>query len=162
MSQSRLDVEHVRLTADKPFERFTAAFKQQLGRFEPDVYKDFEAGADPAAIKARLESMAGPSGLMLFQTSNHGALLRIVGKPRKAMQYLLGNPLLAVEMTQHAIGAGLYAPLRVLIYENEEGKTCVEYDRPSSLFGQFGDERVDQMAAMLDRKLDDLLATAMC
>jgi hypothetical protein len=25
-----------------------------------------------------------------------------------------------------------------LIYENEEGKTCVEYDRPSSLFGQFG------------------------
>jgi len=26
----------------------------------------------------------------------------------------------------------------VLLYEDEEGKTCVEYDRPSSLFGQFG------------------------
>jgi uncharacterized protein (DUF302 family) len=34
--------------------------------------------------------------------------------------------------------AGLYVPLRVLIYENEPGKTCVEYDKPSSLFGQFG------------------------
>ena len=45
-------------------------------------------------------------------------------------------------MTQHDIRASLYAPLRVLIYENEEGKTCVEYDRPSSLFGQFGNDRI--------------------
>jgi uncharacterized protein (DUF302 family) len=156
MSRSRIEVGHVRLTADKPFEQFTAAFEQQLGRFEPDVYKEFEAGGDPAVVKSRLESMADPSGFMLFQTSNHGALLGIVGKPRKAMQYLLGNPLLAVEMTRHAIGAGLYAPLRVLIYEDEEGKTCVEYDRASSLFGQFGDERVDR----LDRKVEDLTATA--
>lgn len=160
MSQSRVEVEHVRLTADKPFEKFTASFDLQLGRFEPDVYKELEEGGDPAAVKARLESMVGPSGFMLFRTSNHGALLRIVGKPRKAMQYLVGNPLLAIEMTRHAIGAGLYAPLRVLIYEDEDGKTCVEYDRPSSLFRQFGDERVDRVAASLDRKLEDLVATA--
>jgi uncharacterized protein (DUF302 family) len=160
VSQSRISIEHVRMTVDEPFEKFTAAFEQQLGRFEPDVYKALEEGGDPAAVKARLETMAGPSGFMLFRTSNHGALLRIVGKPRKAMQYLLGNPLLAIEMTQHAIGAGLYAPLRVLIYEDEDGRTCVEYDRPSSLFGQFGDERVDRMAASLDRKLEDLTAAA--
>jgi uncharacterized protein (DUF302 family) len=160
MSQSRISIEHVRLTADKPFEEFTAAFEQQLGHFEPDVYKALEEGGDPAAVTSRLASMVGPSGFMLFRTSNHGALLRIVGKPRKAMQYLLGNPLFAIEMTQHAIGAGLYAPLRVLIYEDEGGRTCVEFDRPSSLFGQFGDERVDRMAAMLDRKLEDLVATA--
>jgi uncharacterized protein (DUF302 family) len=160
MSQSRIEVEHVRLTADKSFEDFTATFEQQLGRFEPDVYKELEEGGDPAAVKARLESMVGPSGFMLFRTSNHGALLQIVGKPRKAMQYLVGNPLFAIEMTQHAIGAGLYAPLRVLIYETEDGRTCVEYDRPSSLFGQFGDERVDRMAASLDRKLEDLAAVA--
>jgi hypothetical protein len=63
-------------------------------------------------------------------------------------------------MTQHAIGASLYVPLHVLIYEADNRKTCVEYGRPSSLFGQFGDERVDRMAASLDRKLEDLTATA--
>jgi len=63
-------------------------------------------------------------------------------------------------MTRHAIGASLDAPLRVLIYETEDGKTCVEYDRPSSLFGQFGDERVDRMAASLDWKLENLTAMA--
>jgi hypothetical protein len=63
-------------------------------------------------------------------------------------------------MTQHDIRAGLYAPLRLLVYEDERGKTCVEYDRPSSLFGQFGDARVTEVATMLDRKLEELVATA--
>ena len=63
-------------------------------------------------------------------------------------------------LTQHDIRASLYAPLRVLIYENEEGKTCVVYDRPSSLFGQFGDSRIAPTATMLDRKLEALVAKA--
>jgi hypothetical protein len=48
----------------------------------------------------------------------------------------------------------------VLIYENDEGKTCVEYDRPSSLFGQFGDDRISPTATMLDKKLAALVAAA--
>jgi uncharacterized protein (DUF302 family) len=63
-------------------------------------------------------------------------------------------------MTQHDLRAGLYAPLRVLIYENDEGKTCVEYDKPSSLFGQFQNDRISPTAAMLDRKLEALVTTA--
>jgi hypothetical protein len=30
----------------------------------------------------------------------------------------------------------------------DEGKTCVEYDKPSSLFGQFGNDRISPTAAM--------------
>ena len=63
-------------------------------------------------------------------------------------------------MTQHDIRASLYAPLRVLLYEDEDGKTCVEYDRPSSLFGQFGNDRITPTAAMLDRKLEALVSAA--
>jgi uncharacterized protein (DUF302 family) len=97
---------------------------------------------------------------MLFGTQNHGALLRLAGQKRKAVQYVVGNPLFALQMTQHDVRAGLYAPLRVLIYENEDGKTCVEYDKPSSLFGQFGNDRISPTAAMLDRKLDTLVAAS--
>ena len=97
---------------------------------------------------------------MLFRTSDHGSLLRLAGQKKKAIQYLIGNPLFAIQMTQHDIRAGLYAPLRVLIYENENGKTCVEYDKPSSLFGQFGNAKVTEVAAMLDRKLEQLVAKA--
>ena len=82
------------------------------------------------------------------------------GVGEKAIQYLLGNPLFAMQMTQHDIRASLYAPLRVLIYGDEQGKTCVEYDKPSSLFGQFASAKVTDVAAMLDRKLEQLLAKA--
>jgi uncharacterized protein (DUF302 family) len=158
-TESRFPVEHVRRTADKPFADVQAAFERRLGRFEPEVYQALAGSTDPGAVRAGIEAMAGPSGFMLFGKADHGTLLRIVGQQRKAVQYVLGNPLFAVEMTRYAIGASLYAPLRVLIYEAADGKTCIEYDKPSSLFGQFGDERVDRMAAALDQKLEDLAAT---
>jgi uncharacterized protein (DUF302 family) len=93
------------------------------------------AGENAEAARAKIEAMAGPSGFMLFAIYNHGSLLKIVGRARRALQYVVGNPLYAVQMTRHAIAASLYAPLRVLIHEHDGGKTCIEYDRPSSLFG---------------------------
>jgi hypothetical protein len=36
----------------------------------------------------------------------------------------------------------------------------VEYDRPSSLFGQFGSASLTEVATMLDRKLEQLVAEA--
>jgi hypothetical protein len=41
-----------------------------------------------------------------------------------------------------------------------EGRTCLEYDKPSSLFGQFNDDRSDPVANILDRKLEKLVAAA--
>jgi uncharacterized protein (DUF302 family) len=160
MDDSRFTVAHVRLATDKPFEEVAHAFERPFGRFDPDVYKSRAAGGDAEGARTKIEAMAGPGGFMLFATHNHGALLRLAGQRRKAVQYVVGNPLFALQMTRNDIRASLYAPLRVLLYENEEGKTCVEYDRPSSLFGQFGDERISPTAAMLDRKLEALVAAA--
>ena len=117
-------------------------------------------GSSAEEARAKIEAMAGPSGFMLFGTNDHGSLLRLAGQRRKAVQYVVGNPLFALQMTQHDIRASLYAPLRVLVYEDGQGKTCVEYDRPTSLFGQFGDDRISPTAAMLDRKLEALVSEA--
>jgi uncharacterized protein (DUF302 family) len=160
MNDSRFVVDHVRLATDKPFEEVARAFERQLGRFDPDVYKALAVGEDAEGVRARIEAMAGPSGFMLFGANDHGALLRLAGQKCKAVQYIVGNPLFALQMTQHDIRAGLYAPLRVLLYEDEAGKTCLEYDSPSSLFGQFGDDRISPTAAMLDKKLEELVAEA--
>ena len=97
---------------------------------------------------------------MIIQIIDHGADLLMVGQRRKAKQYLIGNPLLAIQVNRYDIRAALYAPLRVLVYEDEGGKTCVDYDRPSSLFGQFGNPKVTEVAIMLDRKLEQLVAEA--
>jgi uncharacterized protein (DUF302 family) len=160
MNDSRITVDHLRRETGKPFEEVARAFERQLGRFDPEVYRALAADGDAEKARARIEAMAGPSGFMLFATHNHGALLRLAGQKRKAIQYVVGNPLFALQMTRHDVRASLYAPLRVLLYENDAGKTCLEYDRPSSLFGQFGDDRIAPTAAMLDRKLEALVAAA--
>ncbi len=160
MNATRFTVEHVRVTTDRPFEEVARALEGQLGRLDPEVKAFLAAGGDVEVARARLEAMAGPSGFMLFGTSDHGALLRLAGQKRKAIQYVVGNPLFAVRMTRHDVRAALYAPLRVLLYEDAEGRTCLEYDNPSSLFGQFGNAEVDAVAALLDRKLEALVAAA--
>ena len=159
-TQEKVLIEHVRVKTGKPIGEVAAALEARLGKFDPAVLDQLRSRGAPEAVRARLEGMAGPSGFMLFGTQNHGALLRLARQERKAVQYVVGNPLFALQMTQHDVRASLYAPLRVLLYEDEEGKTCVEYDRPSSLFGQFGNASVTEVATMLDRKLEQLVAEA--
>ena len=63
-------------------------------------------------------------------------------------------------MTRRELAAGLYAPLRVILYENRAGTATFEYDRPSTLFGQYGNESVTAVANDLDQKIFDVLITA--
>ncbi len=72
----------------------------------------------------------------------------------------MGNPLVAARMTQYDIRAALYAPLRILVYEADDHATRVEYDLPSSLFGQFDNPEVTTVALSLDAKLARLIEKA--
>ena len=60
-------------------------------------------------------------------------------------------------MTRHDIRAALYAPLRLLVYEVDNRTTKIEYDQPSSLFGQFDNLEVTAVARSLDIKLANLI-----
>src|SRR6516165_9257089 len=66
MNTTRISVDHVRLATDKPFGDVTKAFEEQVGRFDPDVYKALAEGGDAEKARAKIEAMAGPSGFMLF------------------------------------------------------------------------------------------------
>jgi uncharacterized protein (DUF302 family) len=155
---SQISINHVARSFQVTFEDFTSRFERQLGRHDISAYYDLVADPNRAKeAEAVLLRQEGSSGLMLFNTYDHGTLLNIKGAPRKARQYVVGNPLYAARMTQHDIRAALYAPLRVLVYADDSGGTRVEYDLPSSLFGQFGNDKVNEVAAELDRKMSALL-----
>ena len=63
-------------------------------------------------------------------------------------------------MTCYQLGAALYAPLRVVLFEDEQGKGVFEYDKPSSFFGQYGDARVTEVGRYLDTTLEAALREA--
>jgi len=158
ISTSTVRVLHRSVTIDGAFERFTDALEKILGHFPADVQQDIIQR--PQLAEQRLKAAEGAQELMIFFVFDHGAALNMVGARRNAKQYLIGNPLTAIQMSRHDIRAALYAPLRVLVYEKKAGQTIVEYDQPSSLFGQFGREDVTDVSLTLDTKLERVIAQA--
>ena len=161
MATTTFVATHVQVKTAKAYGEVKNDFEEQLGKLDPTVLQSPRPETERADdVRSQVEAMAGPSGFMLFGTIDHGMLLSIVDERRKAVQYVVGNPLIALQMTRHDVRAGLYAPLRILVYEDGEGSTCLEYDQPSSLFGQFGDDRITSVAGQLDRKMDELVTAA--
>jgi uncharacterized protein (DUF302 family) len=152
----QIQVQHVRIEVAKPFADVKAALEDLVPPLDPAIPEALRQG-DIERAKGALQR--GPE-LAIFSIRDHGGLLRIAGLERKAVLYEIGNPLTATRMTQHQLPAALYAPLRVILYENEDGHAVFEFDRPSSLFGQFGDERVTAVARELDASLERALAQA--
>jgi hypothetical protein len=141
--------EHIRIESPKPFRDVCAALESAVPLVDPEILKLLAEG-DIERVKHEREH--GPE-LSVFLVRDHGALLQIAGRARNARQYDIGNAITASLMTRHQLGAAQYAPIRVVLYENDAGHAVFEYDRPSSLFGQFEDEQVSVVACGLDAAL---------
>ena len=161
VSTVTVQLQHRTIDLPVEFDTFSRNLVSLLGHFNPaDV---MIAATDMKRGVERLQASQGEQGLMLFDGvhSDHGALFALVGKPvRKSIRYHIGNPLIAIRMEQKNMGVALYAPLTVLAYELNPGTVRVEYDLPTSTFGQFKDPEIDKVAAVLDPKLYALLLKA--
>ena len=159
MNTSPVQISHATVVVAVEFEKFIATFESLLGRYDPTVAVQIRT--DPQAADRMLQAMEGEQNLMIFWKLNHGGLFSLIGQSRKALRYTIGNPRIALQMTQHDVGAALYVPLNILIIENDGGSVRVEYDLPSSQLSQFGNADVLQIATQLDHKIKRLLdATA--
>ena len=151
VSRSNIQVEHIRINSDKSYGDVRAAL-EKLPRFDDRIRALLHYG-EIARVKAELKKIQGDAGLVIFSVATHGDWLQILSGKRSAVQYVIGNVLVSTKMTRHVLAAGLYAPLRIMLYENNAGTATFEYDRPSSLFGQYGIESVTAVAKELDQKI---------
>jgi uncharacterized protein (DUF302 family) len=151
ITSTPLPVEHIVIKTMKPYPEVKAGV-EKLGRLDDSV-RALLTKNDIEGLRAALKRIAGEDGLAIHYIAFHGDLLALKGERRPLTAYYIGNVLSAVEMTKVNPAAGLYAPLRVVVYANAEGGTTMEYDRPSSMFGQFKDAEIDAMAQSLDQRL---------
>jgi uncharacterized protein (DUF302 family) len=151
-------ITHLSVKLNTTFEKFTRQLERALGKFDPkQIAVHFEA---PVLLQDTIKKMQGYEELMLFNKYDHGALLTAISAPRKAIHYMIGNPLIASTMTHHDLRAGLYAPLQALVYEGEDLTAYIEYDLPSDLFGQFKNANVNLTGKSLDTKFENLIKMA--
>jgi hypothetical protein len=155
LTRQVVQVEHIKIETTKKFADVVAALERNVPQLDPAIAEALAHGDEQKATE-----MERGQPLFIFLKRDHGALLQVVGRPRKALQYEIGNPHTASKMTRHRLPAGLYAPLRVFLYEDEQGRAIFEYDKPSSLFGQFGEEQVSAVGRGLDEALERALRRA--
>ena len=155
VTRTMLQVEHVTIKTTKKLTEVEAALEKSIRQLDPAI-----AAALANGDEQRATELERGAPLFIFLKRDHGALLQVTGRPRKALQYEIGNPHTASKMTRHRLAAGLYAPLRVILYEDDTGGSIFEYDKPSSFFGQYGDERVTEVGRYLDAALEAALRNA--
>lgn len=155
-SRVELKIEHVTITTSKPFAETANALEASVPHVDDGIWQRLEEG-DAAAVRRELEAGAP---LLIFLKRDHGSTDQMIDFGRNCIQYEIGNPLTAAKMTSKVLAAGLYAPLRVVLYENASGGSTFEYDLPSTQFGQFGNPDVLQVGKMLDDEIEKALNKA--
>ena len=159
-SRTAMVVEHVTASSPRPYADVKKDLETRLGRLDDDIRAKLKAG-DIDALRAALVKAAGKDGLVIHYVGVHGDWLILKGARGNVTEYFIGNILSAVEMTSANPAAGLYAPLRIVVYASPKGGSVIEYDRPSTQLNQYHDADIDNMGRSLDERLDRLVASTL-
>ena len=139
------------------FDEFITTFEAAAPRYDPvPMQRIVEAGGTWDDVRAKVAENA-PNELMVYAKIDAVPLLGVAGHDVKAVEYLLGNHVIAETMFRHDPRALLYAPLRVLVYSDTDDNAVFSMDQPSAAFGSLGIADVTEVGLSLDRKVANLL-----
>jgi uncharacterized protein (DUF302 family) len=150
-------IEHVSVEIKNSFDRFTYALEKALGILMPAALRSL--GAAPASMVRYLNSTGNANDLIIFNILSQDDLIYKENKTKMKL-YQLGNPEVASRMTDNHTGAGLYMPIHLLVYENQQGKVTVEYDLLSSQCAQFNNAALLTDSIVLENNLAALIQKA--
>ena len=159
---TRISVEHVVVASKRPYQQVIDALEARLGpvvNWDEILHQLMGAKISWEQLTKECEAQIGPSGLTRFYQVGH-SYLSLLGKSSRVTQYTIGNPLLASSMTRHTPEAALYAPFKLVVYQDEEGRTFVAYDNFASLLAQYHNEEISRTAQEVQQKLAALVAEA--
>ncbi len=138
-----------------------ASFGEFRDRFEAAVPECdlavFDADEDWEAVRRRTALLA-KYAFLRYARLDGGAFFARAGHGTACTTYLMGNHVFAEMMFRHDPGILLYAPLRVVIFEDKQGNTHLAVDQPSTRFDTFGNPDIAAVGRMLDERLADLVA----
>jgi uncharacterized protein (DUF302 family) len=139
------------------FDTFRTAFEKAAPPFAKAGVADIVSrGGTWDDVKAAIAAYA-PNDLMIFATIDGIPLMSVAGHHTKAVEYLLGNHVIAETMFRHNPRALLYAPLRILVFGDEKDQAVFSLDEPSTVFASLDHPDISQVGRDLDAKVRNLL-----
>ena len=154
-------VDHHMTRVDIPtgmaFDSFCDAFEQAVPAFDAAHIRHItENGGTWEDIAAAVAAKA-PSEMMRYETLDMTALYATTNHRTKAVEYFVGNHVIADQMVRRDPKILLYAPLRILVHGDADGDAVVSIDRPSTVFASLGVQEIDDVGSFLDHKIAAVL-----
>ncbi|MGO4443256.1 DUF302 domain-containing protein [Mycobacterium sp. 2YAF39] len=146
----------LRFGSTKSFDGLVDAVLADVGHDPVPIDDIAKVYADWDSYEHEVQSHVGPSGFMLFASLNHGGWIAKTGIHREVLRLIIGNPLIAITMIRHDVTAGLFAPVELLLTEEENGTSALTYVVPSSLMVVEPNPPLLTAARDLDAKLEAL------
>lgn len=114
-----------------------------------------------SALVQRLEQAitANGMGLVARASASAGAAARDVKIPGNAVLMVFRNDY-AVRMLAASVPAGIEAPLRLYVTENDDGTASLTYRMPSAVFEPYRNQALDALAKELDPLIEKIVADA--
>jgi hypothetical protein len=151
------DMTRVDIETGIPFEQFIAALEEAAPPVDQSALERIRAaGGDWDDVLAAAAENA-PNDLMTYAKIDARGYFGLAGHDTPAVEYLIGNHVIAETMFRHDPKAMLYAPLRMLVFGDENGNAIFTMDQPGPAFGSLGVADVSQVGLDLDRKVVNLL-----
>jgi uncharacterized protein (DUF302 family) len=139
------------------FDVFQEEFERAAPIFDPTTVLDITArGGSWDDVRAAVGANA-PNGLMIFTKIDATPLMSAAGHHIKAIEYLLGNHVVAESMFRHDAKVLVYVPLRILIHDDGNGQAIFTLDQPSTVLAGLDNSEITAIGRELDQKVAHLL-----
>jgi uncharacterized protein (DUF302 family) len=157
--ETRFDGVRIRIDSDNTYEHLVAALRSEVGE-RPESITELPAAFfdDWASFSTEISRHLGSSEFMLMHLIDHGEWLQTAGINRRALRAILGNPLISITMLRHDLTAALFAPVELLLLEEDDNRSSVTYVKPSSIMVVDDNPPLRAAARELDEKLGALVA----
>lgn len=143
----------LRFGSSKSFDGLVDAVLADVGRTPLPIDEIGQRFTSWESYEQEVQSHVGPSGFILFGSLDHGGWIGKAGINRKVLRLIIGNPLIAITMIRHDVAAGLFAPVELLLTDEENGASALTYVVPSSLMVVEPNPPLLSAAKDLDAKL---------
>ena len=153
VAETEFTCKLITIRSKKSFAEVTDALESLFKMVDLQRLADMTAAGDQAGIHAYFEELSGDHEFSIFFKLDQGSTQRLAGIPIDCRFYLIGNAVIVNGIFRYGATAGLGAPVRVCISQNEGEQVRIDLDEPTAFFSQFPELRGSKVPGILDRDL---------
>jgi hypothetical protein len=157
ITKTSFDCELVTIHSKRSFADLISRIEATFQYYDPKALRDLTAEGDTEKLAAYVKQVGEPTEFAIFFSLDQGSTQRLAGIPIESRFYLFGNATIAQGLFRYSARAGLGAPVRFCVSQQDGEDARIDIDLPTSFFSQFPEMKDSPVPQILDDRMIPLL-----